>query len=206
MIHNILPVVGAGLNEYLRSEFQLTDDRVVVSGLTDLKGNTSALIDNRLVISLIGIEEESTLSNAFPGAAGFNAPIHINLLVMFSANFPESNYTESLKFLSAVITFFQGARVFNHQNTPMLSPNLEKVTCELMTLNFQEQNLIWGTLGAKYIPSVVYRFRTLSMSRGNILEEVPRILGGEQGPPLPARRPPLRPGLLGIVAKKKRRR
>jgi hypothetical protein len=206
MIHNVLPVIGASLNEYLRSEFQLTEDRVVVSGLTDLKGNIASQIDNKLVVSLIGIEEEGTLTNAFPGAPGINAPIHINLLAMFSANFPESNYTESLRFLSAIITFFQGARVFNHQNTPMLSTNIDKVTCEMMSLSFQEQNLVWGTLGAKYIPSVVYRFRTLSMSRGNILEEVPRILGGEQGPPLPARRPPLRPGLSGLLPKHKKRR
>lgn len=197
MIHNILPVIGSKLNEYLRSEYQLSEDRVVISGLADLKGNVPNQIDNRVVVTLVGIEEEASLQNVIPRGMASNPPVHINLTVLFAANFPESNYIESLKFIASVVTFFQGQRLFNHQNTPMLSPNVDKVICEMVNLTYQEQNLLWSTLGVKFIPSVLYRFRTLAFHRGNILEEVPKVLGGE--PPVPARRGRAFREILGAV-------
>jgi hypothetical protein len=197
MIHNILPVIGSRLNEYLRSEYELSEDRVVVSGLSDLKGNVPNQIDNRVVVSLVGIEEEASLQNVIPKGLASNPPVHINLTVLFAANFPDSNYIESLKFIASVVTFFQGQRVFNHQNTPMLSPNVDKVICEMVNLSYQEQNLLWSTLGVKFAPSVLYRFRTLAFHRGNILEEVPKVLGGE--PPVPARKGRSWKNLVGAV-------
>lgn len=204
MIHNILPVIGSSLNEFLRSEYQLAEDRVVISGLSDLKGNVPNQIDNRVVVSLVGIEEESSLQNVIPKGLAANPPVHINLTVLFAANFPETNYIESLKFISSVVTFFQGQRVFNHQNTPMLTSNVDKVTCEMVNLSYQEQNLLWSTLGVKFVPSVLYRFRTLSFHRGNILEEVPKVLGGE--PAVPARRGRKWRDMIGNVEVEPRKR
>ena len=42
-----------------------------------------------------------------------------------------ANYTESLKFLTAVLTFFQGRSVFTPQSSPHFSPSFERLVLEL---------------------------------------------------------------------------
>lgn len=57
--------------------------------------------------------------------------------------------------LSFIISFFQNKNVFNHQNSPELDEKIEKIIVDLYTLNLEQQNHLWGALGAKYMPSVV---------------------------------------------------
>ncbi|MGO4773489.1 Pvc16 family protein [Flavobacterium sp. W22_SRS_FK3] len=68
--------------------------------------------------------------------------IRIELLVLFVAKF--NDYTQSLKFLSYVIKFFQANRVFDPRNSPELyGENIEKLIVELVTLPLEEQNQVW---------------------------------------------------------------
>jgi hypothetical protein len=177
MLHNVLPVLGHQLNEFLSSEYGLSEDRVVVSSLVDLRGNMSSQIENRVVVTLLNIEEEKSIRNGqLQSYSGMNPPVFINLYVLFSANFPDTNYLESLKFISSVISFFQGKNVFDKMNTPMLSDNVDKIVVEFINSDLQQLTNLWGMLGAKYIPSVVYKLKMLTFSSNTIVEEVPLTL------------------------------
>jgi Pvc16 N-terminal domain len=177
MLHNVLPVLGYQLNEFLSSEYGLSEDRVVVSSLVDLRGNMSSQIENRVVVTLLNIEEEKSIRNGqLQSYSGMNPPVFINLYVLFSANFPDTNYLESLKFISSVISFFQGKNVFDKMNTPMLSDNVDKIVVEFINSDLQQLTNLWGMLGAKYIPSVVYKLKMLTFSSNTIVEEVPLTL------------------------------
>ena len=42
---------------------------------------------------------------------------------------------------------------------------IEKLIVEMISLTFEQQNHMWGTLGAKYLPSVLYKVRMLVVQR-----------------------------------------
>jgi len=74
-----------------------------------------------------------------------------------------------LKFLSGVIGFFQGNPQF------MIDDNTIKA--ELFHIDFRELSNLWTCLGAKIVPHVLFKFRTLNMDEGRIREEIPPITG-----------------------------
>ena len=100
------------------------------------------------------------------------------------AHLSDKNYPEALKFISSVIEFFQGKSLFTHQNTPMLSENANRLTVQMVNMDLQQLSNLWGNIGAKYIPSVIYKIRMLTYNENMIQEEVPRVLGldGEARP------------------------
>ena len=114
---------------------------------------------------LIRIEEEPTLRPpdryARSGGDGVRLrvepEIRMNLWVMFVARF--ADYGEGLRHLSRVVAYFQSHRVFNAENSPELSEDLQQVVVELVTPTFSEQNEIWGSLRAAYLPSALYRVK-----------------------------------------------
>ncbi|MEF8732836.1 MAG: DUF4255 domain-containing protein [Candidatus Accumulibacter meliphilus] len=84
--------------------------------------------------------------------------IRLNLFVLFVARFPD-DYSLSLHHLSRVIRYFQNHRVFNHQNSPDLHPDIPQLVLELVAPSFSEQNEIWGALRTAYQPSALYKVR-----------------------------------------------
>ncbi len=83
--------------------------------------------------------------------------IRLNMYVLFVAHYQQ--YEDSLRNLSAIIQYFQGHRLFTHQDAPQLSEQIEQLVVELVTLSLSEQNEIWGALRAPYRPSVLYRIK-----------------------------------------------
>ena len=183
MIHNFLPIVGEELNDYFKSKFDINEDRVIVSNLINQDGSIAVEGNNKVVFHLVNIEEETTLkasSGTSSYAGGFGSSggnINLNLTVMFSAFFTGKNYVEALKFLSSVIYFFQSKPVFTQSNTPGLTPNIEKVVFDIISLEPRDLNSIFSMMGAKYMPSVIYRVRMLTFSSDNIDDVIPAISG-----------------------------
>lgn len=127
-------------------------------------------LQNNLVISLVNIEEEKALRYAktttvIPGqnpndsrVITHNPVIFLNLFVLFSSN--HSNYRIALNQLSAVINFFQRKLVFTGAEVGE-AERLDKIVFELYSTTFEQMNHLWGVLGGKYIPSVLYKVRVL---------------------------------------------
>ena len=177
MIQNVIPIIGSQLNEYLKNSFGEIEDRVVVTSVANSSGASSIEIDNKIMITLINVEEEKLIRNTgYNQFGGTNPSIYINLYVLFAANFPENNYREGLRFLSAVIYFFQEQHTFNPQNTPSLPSEVEKITVEIINLEFAVLSNIWSMLGGKYLPSIVYKFRMLNFNQYAMNEEIIPLL------------------------------
>lgn len=189
MIHTVLAAVADQLNEFLRNELGQAEDMVVVNSLVDLRGDVSLLIENRVCLFLMRVEEEKIArSGGFQSHPGAPPPMHLNLYLVLAAHFPDPNYREALHFLSLVIEFFQGKPVFDRFNTPGLSANIDRLVFEFVNQDVQEMNNMWSLIGAKYLPSVVYRARMLTFSPSMVREEVPGVVR-------PARRPPPGPDI-----------
>ena len=183
MLHNLLPIVAEELNDFLKSRFNSSEDRVILSNIVNQDGSTNSDNHNKVVCSLIKIEEETTLKSSYgttPSAGGYVAgagSIHMNLTVIFSSIFVGKNYPEALKYLSGIIYFFQSKPVFTVNNTPGLSPNIEKIVFDITNISHHDMNAIFSMMGAKYVPSIVYRVRMLTFSSDDIEDVIPGVSG-----------------------------
>ncbi len=174
MIHELLPIVCGELNEYFESQFDAGEDKIVLSGIVNQDGTVAIKEENKLIVSLINIERDGSNQNS---SAGMLPAVYINLYVSFAAYFNPNNYPEALKFISGVIGFFQGKPMFDPQNTPGLSANITRVTVEMVNVPFSELGHLWGVIGGKYLPSVIYRFRSLHIEEDLIEDEIPMVQG-----------------------------
>ena len=183
MIHNVLPVISSELNEFLKSRFNAVEDKVILSNVIDQDGSVAIEGSNKIVITLINIEEEPTVkANANQQLMGssfveFAPSVSINLTIIISAYFSPINYVESLRFISGVIYFFQAKPLFTAQNTPALSQNVDKIHFDVLSLSAQELMNLYSMMGAKYAPSIVYKMKMLTFNENNIIDEIPAIKG-----------------------------
>ncbi|WP_435261394.1 DUF4255 domain-containing protein [Tenacibaculum sp. nBUS_03] len=176
MIYEILQIIAEELNEYLDS------NEVALANIADAnsEGNSTGNFPD-ISLTLINTQEEFALKNLRNNYVNGttvsykNPKIYLNLFVLFSIN--KSTYTESLKSLTNVIAFFQGKKVFtqansNYENVDGVE-NIKsfKFITELYTPTFEELNFIWGTLGGKQNPSVLYKVTLLEIERDVIKRE-----------------------------------
>lgn len=190
-----LTLVLSQLNQYIHHADGNpvgTADPVILGNISQLDNNTVANdLENKIVLTLVNLGEESTLKNnqAYSvtpsGNINYhNPPIYLNLYLLFSANY--TNYDTALKRQTQVMTFFQGKNVFtlgNSSGSPQTIPATAAIslTLDLMSLSFEEVNHLWGSLGGKQFPSVVYRGRLVMvldqrlLDSGGIIEEVDLI-------------------------------
>jgi Pvc16 N-terminal domain len=135
-------------------------------------GGVSDSIKDKVVLTLVNVEEEKTLRNmpaSIPVGSGYsyqNPPIVLNLYVLFSVNYHSTlnSYDNSLIYLSEIIAFFQRKKTFTALNTPLLmDKNVDKLIFDLHSLSFEQMNHLWAVLGGKYIPSVLYKVRLLEI-------------------------------------------
>lgn len=177
MIAESLKFLKARLNKYLNPD-DSGEDKVVFPNETSIEPLTFQ--KGAVSILLINIEEEKTLraSDRYTRVSANGDPqkahpdIKLNLYVLFVAHFPD--YENALQYLSLIIKYFQSHPVFEHDNAPELSENIEKLIMELITLPFSEQNEVWNALRATYHPSVLYKVKMLVFQDEDVLS-VPEI-------------------------------
>ncbi len=181
MINQSLELIRSELNTFVKSEFSLTDDKVNISGLVkqDGKPDNDLEIDS-ISLMLVGLQEENAIQSTqnFVEREGIKyriAPsIFLNLQILVLFNF--THYVESLKFLSAVIRFFQGKPFFDADNTTNFAiDGIDKLKIRHLSQTAEQQNHLWGSIGAKYMPSLLYKVNLLNIQDGKITEEVAAI-------------------------------
>ncbi len=185
MIKDALTFITSELNDFLKVRSAIgSEDMVILSNIINQDGGVAIKEDNKIILSLINIEEEinrrsmaSYIKTENGNAAHVNPSVQLNLYVMFSAYFTNGNYPDSLKFISDVIAFFQAKRVFTPQNSPRLNDKIDKLIFELIKLSYQELSHLWGMVGAKYLPSAIYKVRMLTIQEGVITDDLPTISG-----------------------------
>jgi hypothetical protein len=164
-----------------------SSDQVVLGNLAQLDRQEIATeLDNRIVLSLVNLEEEKTLKNAravASSAAGDvvyrNPPVHLNLYLLFASNY--RNYETALKRTALVLGFFQGKQRFTFANSPGSQPPQAlpvefSLVMDLMSLTFEQVNHLWGFLGAKQLPFALYRARLVTISDPRVLAGGGRVL------------------------------
>ena len=133
-----------------------------------------------LTFLMINLEEENTMRQADQfrhekNGMPFTAlpEIRLNLYLLFVANM--ADYPTSMDLLSRVIRFFQARRVFDHTNSTQLPEMVEKLSVELMTLPFAQQNEVWNALRTAYKPSLLYKVRMVVFTPEMPMAPAPQI-------------------------------
>ena len=185
MIDKALSLLREELQNYISSSIGSADVIVDNIGLLETSGSDSLI--KRIVITLVNIEEESTLKNipSFKkGKSAFgsyeNPPVFLNLYVLVTCNYSGDDYIHALERLSAVIRFFQSRNSFSYKNaTTITAPTDEVVTLkfsmELYTLTFEQINHLWGSLGGRQVPFAMYKLRLVSITERALVRQVPLI-------------------------------
>jgi Pvc16 N-terminal domain len=75
-----------------------------------------------------------------------------------------------------IMQFFQSQNYFTPLTHPALDARIEQINVDLFTLNFEQINHIWSTLGGKYLPSVMYKVRQLAVEDENAEEVEGRLI------------------------------
>jgi hypothetical protein len=171
------------LNQHLKAKFSLPDNKVVLSNLVE---NDGSIGEDKVIIFLLQVEEESSLKNIGANRnmnsstySNSNAPIFLNLHVFFCMNFKNQKYFEGLTYLSAIISFFQTNKIIKPVGYPDFSNRFEKISMELCKTTYDQMSNIWSAVGAKLLPSALYKVRLVDIQDTNIKGVTPAILNTE---------------------------
>lgn len=189
MIYEALQILSEQLDNYLTTSG--LNNLVVLENIAMIEttSENSDKLTNKVVLTLLNLEEETTLKN-LPNYTVINKstteyrnpPIHLNLFLLISGNC--NTYVNSLRCISKTIEFFQGKKIFTAENT-LYEPkedfealNNFKLITELYTPTFEELNYVWGTLGGRQLPSVIYKIQLVEIDRkeltsiGQVITEI----------------------------------
>ncbi len=188
MIENAISL----LRDELQSFINLKDAsvNVVIDNIGLLETSKGDTLTNNIVITVVNIEEESTLKNQpalrrpmINRAIYKNPPVYLNLYVLFTCNYSGDDYRLALKRLSYIIQFLQGKNSFSTSSSisggaiDLTDPDIIELrfTMELYTLTFEQINHLWGSLGGRQIPFAMYKLRLVAITDHAVIREVPLI-------------------------------
>ncbi|MBP6825627.1 MAG: DUF4255 domain-containing protein [Saprospiraceae bacterium] len=186
MITHALLILQNELDEHLKVYDQGSEpDRVVIANMAEgvKSGNANGTVDSeKLVFTIVNIREEKALKN-LPNyvrndvtmkASYENPPVFLNFLLLLSAT--HGLYTNATLYISRAIRFFQYKNVFTQDTVSPDSLNIQKhsmttmdqlesfkLILDLYSPSLEEVNHLWGTLGGKQYPFVLYMLRMIDL-------------------------------------------
>jgi hypothetical protein len=186
MIDTVISLLEKELVNYL--SFKDSTATVVTDNIGMLETGNGDKLSNNIVITVVNVEEESTLKNqpavrySLPSNAIYqNPPVFLNLYVLFTSNYWGDKYIFALQRISYVIQFLQSKPSFSYGSSTdgafSTDPDLTSLrfTMELYTLTFEQLNHLWGSLGGRQIPFVMYKLRLVAITERNTVRTTPLI-------------------------------
>ncbi|MES2776604.1 MAG: DUF4255 domain-containing protein [Bacteroidota bacterium] len=139
----------------------------------------TASLKDKLIVSLVNIEEDRIAKTPDhfikqgDRTIYRNPPLHFNITLIFSAT---HSYEKALPLIEGVIRFFQVKYVFDATNTTGLDEEVERVVFDLVSLNLEQMHQLWTSLGGKYIPSVIFKMRMMTIDERTDKANAPAIV------------------------------
>jgi len=169
MIYEVLQTLTDNLNIYFRTKLKIQEDKAELSAIVNQDGTIALQSENKVLVTLLNIEREPFSAS---GQIIGRQKLSLNLMVIFSCHFSNSNYSEAIRFLDLIITYFEENYTLEAQN---IYDGNNKIKIEIETYNIDKVHNIWATIGAKYLPSVVYKLRMVVVDSNNISSFTPAV-------------------------------
>jgi hypothetical protein len=180
MIQQSLLFVSTVLNQALKLTFDVKETLVIINNVIQSDGTVPAINKNKIVLSLINIEKETAkpfynrnqqLSNG--NYADVNPSERFNLDLLITSNFED--YAETLKYLTAVIAFFQSHVSITANSNSNIPLGISKLEFDIEKISFFQMHQLWSAMGAKYRPSVIYKMRLITIE-GDYLKGISKFV------------------------------
>lgn len=149
-------------------------NKVALSAVVDENGKW-VIGPNRLGLSVVNVEEERVLRVQLPqrvyvdgNQISLPPPLKLNLVVLLAAHF--STHDQALGFLSHAMTCLSAQPVFSTDTHADLDPRIGSLTVEMLAYGPEQLNQTWAYLGAKYLPSALYRVRLVTLQNTQPLD------------------------------------
>ena len=94
---------------------------------------------------------------------------------MLASGHDASIYSEGLKQISAAVTFFQAYPALTPRSAPDLPEGFEQIAVEVSNLRVEEIGQLWGNLGSRYVPSVMFKMRSVLVDAQAVTEVRPLV-------------------------------
>lgn len=183
MIFDALKLIQVAVQNYM-GDLGLNEEVKIdnVAMAKELGGSRD--LDGYLVMTLVNLQEEGTLKNNQRSHINNNHVVYqhpavpLNLFILFSAL--HQDYRTALKVLSRVVECFQAYKEISPTTIPSppeVSPEV-KVFMDLYSLTFEQLNHLWGALGGKQVPFLLYRARLIALeaekvqAEGDVITEI----------------------------------
>ncbi len=181
MISKALQYTCDALDQFLKNRLALDESKVLLNNVTDNTGTVPQANQNKVVISLINIEKETSrpyyhVRNQKMSDGSFsdiNPPERYNLDILLSSSFDD--YGESLKFLDACILFFQMNILLDKTSFSNIPEGLDKLHFDNEKITYHQMHSLWTAMGAKYQPSVIYKMRLVTFQGNEAAAFTPAI-------------------------------
>jgi hypothetical protein len=184
MISHALTIVVNEMNAHLAEVYGSVIPQVALGNLAEgvSSNGGSGVSKNMVYLSVVNIKEEKALKNlphyvrndATLRVSYENPPLFLNWQILVTST--HTDYTNALTALSRVIRFFQFRNVFTQDNVapasittftvpinPLDQVEEFKLIFDLYSPTMEEVNYLWGTLGGKQYPFVLYVLRMLEL-------------------------------------------
>lgn len=199
MLYDALSFLAAQLSAFVRLKDPLqtaggAGPWVTLSNIVDQENRIVPQNDG-IILTLVNTEEETVGKAQLPY---FKTPddrlhvenpdIKINLYLLLSAHATSdsgggsgwSGYEKQLRLLDEVLLFFQHRAVFKAtDHIALRQAHIEQLMLDHVSLTFEQQNHLWATLGAKLMPSVMYKCRMLTVRQTLVSREAPPVIDFE---------------------------
>jgi Pvc16 N-terminal domain len=188
MIFQAMELIRENLNAFLIANGATIPEPVILGNIAfATPDNPGTPIDEsaQVYMSLVNVEEEATLRNQkairqseIRPLAYVNPRTVVNLFLLFTAN--HKDYSMGLRNLALILLYLQGNRTFSLASTPVPATgvfatpgeqeNRIKVTLDLMSLTFEQVNHLWGSLGGKQMPFLLFKARQVEIDADRMLQ------------------------------------
>lgn len=198
IINQTLQFLKSKVDTYINS----TDPIVEIINIATLNDGDDFLDSTSpITLSIINIEEDTVaripsvyLPNTTQASSVKkykNPAKNLILSILFTAYSKDQDtdkYQAGIMKLEHVIRCFQEQHVFYIDGTSEVNPETEnhtKIILDMESLKINELNQLWSMLGNKYMPSVLYKLRLITIQHteedgGGVVERAKIILWNEQ--------------------------
>ena len=169
MIGNLFKDIAEELEVYIQDKIN-KDASVKV----ERPKEKESMPDNTVMLSMLNIEEELTLRDlnihhrqlSKQKLIKQQRPVYINIQMLCIVNF-SNDAAQELNALHWVMEFFQSHRTFTQPGRENKNDkdvdNKFDLIIELNTLPLRELHYLWGNLGIKQLPAVLYRIKMFTI-------------------------------------------
>jgi hypothetical protein len=184
MLSHALTIVINELEKHLADTYGVAGatPQVRLGNIAEGVGGATGMVPRDVLsFSMVNIREEKTLKNlsnqvrndATLKVVFENPPLFLNFQILLVAT--HSSYVNALLMLSRAIRFFQFTNVFDQDSVtpssltfnapvnPLDQLETFKLVFDLYSPPMEEVNHLWGTLGGKQFPFVLFTLRLLEL-------------------------------------------